>query len=626
MRAGLLAIVACAALGLAADAYAQSGRPDVLWARFTNGASITLDGVLSEAEWAQAESVVVRYGFDTGIPGSGWRIEGGTFLPNDSTYAVIKVLAKDNQFYMGAVVRDKSIGGSSAFNRFDGFLMAIKDHAVDGRPAPPSEYLYSWWYAESTDPQPAGQGPNFWGRWANWPPGSPRDSAQIANWDAATVVNGLSNDDAGQDVSWTTEMRFNLAPLGYDITQSGGDIVEWNVSVYDCDWFWPLIAQFSANRVWYQGPWGNSSGYNEVRLFARPDVTVTSGPVPASSLAPELLIPEAASAPVVDGDLSDAAWSSATTIQIQYGNDALQNAYPGLLRWRAGEYQPAVNGGTQLVLDPNLATVKYCFFEDSLFVAFDVADLFVGNSPPFDRWDGAMVLLQSRVERNLDNVLLGKRLSFHFDAAGQGVASDDLPSLGPRSRVRVLLKPNTTCDTLGTDFDEGYTAEMVVDLTQIGYPAGLGDKIVFLGINLLDGDSITPFTDSYSVRAWWAREYENTCCPPWAYLGTPPPVGVGDEVAAAPRFEVLGAWPNPARETALLRYSLPAPGRVRLEVYDLGGRRVASRDLGVQSPGARQAWLTRDDLGPGMYFYRIGIEDPAGGAPQALGGKVVFLK
>ena len=45
MRAGLLAIVACAAIGLAADAYAQSGRPDVLWARFTNGASITLDGV-----------------------------------------------------------------------------------------------------------------------------------------------------------------------------------------------------------------------------------------------------------------------------------------------------------------------------------------------------------------------------------------------------------------------------------------------------------------------------------------------------------------------------------------------------------------------------------------------------
>ena len=104
------------------------------------------------------------------------------------------------------------------------------------------------------------------------------------------------------------------------------------------------------------------------------------------------------------------------------------------------------------------------------------------------------------------------------------------------------------------------------------------------------------------------------------------PVAVGDGVDEAPRFAVLGAWPNPARDAALLRYSMPAPGRAWLEVYDLGGRRVASRDLGVQSPGARQAWLTRDELGPGLYFYRIGIENPAGGAARALGGKVVFLK
>jgi hypothetical protein len=231
-----------------------------------------------------------------------------------------------------------------------------------------------------------------------------------------------------------------------------------------------------------------------------------------------------------------------------------------------------------------------------------------------------------RVDTNLDNVLLGKRLSFHFNAAGQGEASDDLPSLGQRSRVRVQLKPNTTVDTLGTDFDEGYTAEMVVDLTQMGYPPGLGDRILFMGLNLLDGDSVTPFTDSYSTRTWWAREYENTCCPPWAYLDPSLPVGVEDEVDAAPRFAVHGAYPNPARQAALLRYSMPAPGRAWLEVYDLGGRRVASRDLGVQSQGVRQAWLTRDALEPGLYFYRIGIADPTGGAPRALGGKVVFLK
>jgi len=629
MRAGLIAIVACGTIGLAAQASAQSGRPDVLWARFTNPGAITMDGVLSEPEWALAESVVVRFGLVADlIPGSGYKFEGGT-LPNDSTYCTIKVLADSNQFYMAAIARDKSIGGSEQFNRFDGFLMAIKDHAAGAHPAPPSEYLYSWWYAKNPDPQPAGQGPTFWGRWANWPPGSARTDEQIANWNAATVVNGSSNSDATVDQSWVTEMKFKLEPMGYNITQDGGDIVEWNISVYDCDWFWPLIPAFSANRAWLQGPWGNSAGYNEVRLFADPDVTVSSGPVPAQSLAPEFRIPNAGAlaAPVIDGVLDEEVWDFAPSFQMQFGNEGIMNAYPGLLKWRAGMFQPSVNGSQQLVTDANLATVKYFFKNDSLYFGFDVQDLYVGYVASFDRWDGFIVSLSHRVDRELlDHALLGKRLSFQVNAAGQAQANDDLPSL-TRSKVALQLKPNTTVDTLGLDFDEGYTAEMKVDLTQLGYPAGLGDHIVFLGLNLLDGDSVSPYTDSYSTRTWWAREYENTCCPPWALLDVSLPVAVGDDAQAATRFALYGAYPNPAMASANLRYSLPIASRATLRVFDLGGRLVASRDLGVQSPGVRQTSLSRNGLGPGLYLYRMDLSDPTSGARRAaLAGKVVFLK
>jgi len=55
-----------------------------------------LNGVLSEASWAKAESLVVRFGIDNGSPGSGWKIESGV-LPNDSTYATLKILIKGNQ-------------------------------------------------------------------------------------------------------------------------------------------------------------------------------------------------------------------------------------------------------------------------------------------------------------------------------------------------------------------------------------------------------------------------------------------------------------------------------------------------------------------------------------------------
>lgn len=53
-------------------AHAQHRAPNVLWARSTAGAQITLDGVLNEPVWAKAESIRVQYGKTSGlITGSG---------------------------------------------------------------------------------------------------------------------------------------------------------------------------------------------------------------------------------------------------------------------------------------------------------------------------------------------------------------------------------------------------------------------------------------------------------------------------------------------------------------------------------------------------------------------------
>ena len=133
--------------------------------RYDAGGSgtITLDGKLDESGWAKAESKVLVFGKDNGIPGSGWKIEGG-FLPTDSTKATIKLLTYENQLYLGAVIPDKSIGGSPDFNRFDGLLMAIKDHANGMFPKPPAEYLYSWWFPDSLTLTP-GVLPDFRGSW-----------------------------------------------------------------------------------------------------------------------------------------------------------------------------------------------------------------------------------------------------------------------------------------------------------------------------------------------------------------------------------------------------------------------------------------------------------------------------
>ena len=134
-RAGSLATLAAAGLLFATTAVAQPPRQDAIWARSTAGAPIVLDGVLNEPAWAAAESKVIDWMTDTGIPGGGWKPEGG-FLPTDPTHATIKFLTNGNVLYMAITLPDISIGGSKTFNRFDGLLMSVKDHLSANRPAP----------------------------------------------------------------------------------------------------------------------------------------------------------------------------------------------------------------------------------------------------------------------------------------------------------------------------------------------------------------------------------------------------------------------------------------------------------------------------------------------------------
>ena len=612
----------------AAPVLAQPSRKDVIWARVASG-PITLDGVLNEPSWALAESMHVDYGVDNGIPGSGWKVEQGG-NPTDPTHATLKFLAVGNQIYLAAVVRDSSVGGSKNFNRHDGLLMSLKDHLDPNSPKPPSEYFYAWWYATLTDPQPPGQSPAFIGKWATWPPGTARTPEQIDAWDAVTVVNGLSNSDATIDKSWTVEMKFNLTPMGYDITRPAGDVLEWNVSIYDCDWNWPIIPKFSANRVWWQGPWGNDAWYNEVRVWSRPGVTVSSGPAPG--IGPDLEFHELNFAtPVMNGQLTEPLWNSPLVYKfdIRYGDNALRATYPATGPYRAGQYQPVVNGGQAAILDPADATVRVFFQGDFLYMGFDVRDKVVQYSTVVDRWDGFIVSINEYSKRGPDKQLLGERLSFQVAQNGTALAQDYLAHLVSvdSAQVALALKPGTTVDTTGLSADTGYTAELKINLRGLGYPAGLGDGRLFLGVNHLDGDSFTPYTLSYGTRTWWFREYEGTCCPIWAYLRNDASTAV-DPIVVGPRegYALLGSFPNPAIRQRI-QFSLREASQVALEVYDVAGRLVEDRTLGIQDAGVGEALYDGRGRSHGIYFYRLRISDPETGAERAtLHGRMILLE
>ena len=281
-------------------------------------------------------------------------------------------------------------------------------------------------------------------------------------------------------------------------------------------------------------------------------------------------------------------------------------------------------------MDPGDATIKMFTKDDTLYIGFDVRDQVVQYSSNFDRWDGAIVTLTDKVKRWDDHNLYTWRASFQVGPSGNFLAQDKMPYLMDTLlavRGGLHLNPGTTVDTLGQQADNGYTAELAFDLTKFGYSHGLDDRMLYIGIDLLDGDSFTPFTDSYGTRTWWFRQYENDCCPAAAYMD-PTNTTVGVEPPAVPvDFAALGCVPNPFHSSTRIRYALPRAGDVTLEVYDVLGRLVSRQALGVQSAGEHDAVLGRTGLSTSVYLYRLRFADPKSGALVASrAGKVMFLK
>ncbi len=74
-----------------------------------------------------------------------------------------------------------------------------------------------------------------------------------------------------------------------------------------------------------------------------------------------------------------------------------------------------------------------------------------------------------------------------------------------------------------------------------------------------------------------------------------------------PRASLASAGVNPSRDGRLrLRFALPGAGAARLEVFDVGGRRVAAREVGALGAGSHVATFGDDaPLPPGLYLARL---------------------
>lgn len=71
------------------------------------------------------------------------------------------------------------------------------------------------------------------------------------------------------------------------------------------------------------------------------------------------------------------------------------------------------------------------------------------------------------------------------------------------------------------------------------------------------------------------------------------------------KFELHQNYPNPFNPTTKIRFDLPHRGVVKLEVYDILGRRVATLIDGVLEAGRQAVEFDAHSLPSGVYLYRI---------------------
>jgi parallel beta-helix repeat protein len=85
-----------------------------------------------------------------------------------------------------------------------------------------------------------------------------------------------------------------------------------------------------------------------------------------------------------------------------------------------------------------------------------------------------------------------------------------------------------------------------------------------------------------------------------------PSTGMGENEKPSPSgFQLLQNYPNPFNPGTVITYELPAPGEVRLTVFDVQGREIEALDQGRKPAGLHRFAFDGTRLAAGVYFCKL---------------------
>ena len=651
-RTATLLTLALLAAGVARAQPARTNNgalTDQIVARDIGDATITLDGTLDEAEWANAQTLDLTYGeMVPFIPGGGYETLGGPFTadsPTDPGTSTLRLLRKGNVLYIGLEVADKSIGGTRSFFQHDGLAMSMidkrrRDRAfaiadtsfVSGRSASINnfELFYSWLNSGvgriEAGQDTVGAAPTVAGG-GNLDRGSDDervDSDVILG--TSYTIDGVANDDFNgnatqtDDVGYTYEIAINVETLGFDLNDAS-DPFPITFGVYDLDYAWPGDADLRyRTRQWFQNPWGGSFPWGVAYVVGREGVTVSSGPVPEIT-EPDLRIPEATV--TLDGRLDEDVWGDDAPVVLQYMmTEAMLDDLPGVGPYYTGWFRPRRDGG-----GPRHRPLD-------------------GPLPVRPRRQHALRRARLRRRRHQRQRELGgplRRVPAHDPRPHAGERARRGAAVpGPRVHGRRRLVGDRTappgrggqprCPGYGLPqggLDGGDPGQRRRGLLHRDEHRPRGGRRRHVGRADLDRGQLLRrrrprpgFEQLRHVHVVAHRAGVAASPGPAARaflegdFGTPTEGGPD-----ADGFRLLGNAPNPFRATTAVRYELPRAATVTVEVFDVLGRLVRQVDAGLQAAGPNEATVEAAGLSAGAYVYRVRMGDGT-----AVSGRMLVVR
>ncbi|NQU04972.1 MAG: T9SS type A sorting domain-containing protein [Calditrichaeota bacterium] len=83
---------------------------------------------------------------------------------------------------------------------------------------------------------------------------------------------------------------------------------------------------------------------------------------------------------------------------------------------------------------------------------------------------------------------------------------------------------------------------------------------------------------------------------------------------------MFSVFPNPFNAVATISYSLPYPGNVSLQIYNLTGQQITTLFEGNKQPGIHNTTLNANSMPSGLYFVKLKASN------QVFTQKVMLIK